>query len=764
MNKIFKFLSMLLLVNYNAQDIQTTAETSDVIIEKYKDNYIQLSREDQISKTFQFDEGEIFNYPDMEYRMYSYNLFSMPGTSEDVTPYMFPFDDHMTSNDYGTYALNYQTSSGETWYSTLYYNHFKENYHFYNIESNTIDFYVDISSFYRTSLQNNYPLEEMLNYYTEQNMDDIVFEMPLVIIDGVEVAGFLLNAIEDQYHMHFYSRAGTFEFVKTTETSPKRWLHMSIPKVDTMSDISVLQMNTATSLEAFNRFNLEEVPGGVSFVFDSSYYDKHSPFLFEVADINLLDKQVTFDHYIGHEYYDAIEYENEPLTGFIAESIKLKFNTTVRNTVGSTVKTETKTQFKTLKLSYNSTVNGAYIYDITSELPDLKTSGSVEVLQVTYEVQTENYTSDGDYKHIYENRMEHPTFSYESANAIRIYYYDLKQYGLKAANIFNNWDEIFTGVEAVLTLGISTIPAFRGFFYKLNLANNIINNYYMVQAFGFDFYFDDNKTKPIKNIKSVTTKYQYGANYSKTFDTSESYLANYPIKVRTLTNKDFEDTNWLGNYKMDKEKGVLMFDYTSENIPDDMRGLNIYENKAYDYVIMNCYKIGDLSTCIRHMESLEITYQVDGYETAKMVSNSLGLHIVDGKVYGADGTYYPEYGVYESEDGTQVVGKDNNNDGNITSDETVNSDTGKFEGDPLPEEDKWSENWKDFIDNLTKEDGILDKAKTVILVILGIGLIGVLAYGGYKIYMASQATKLVNNTNKQYKNKSKSTRKGKKRK
>ena len=176
MNKIFKFLSMLLLVNSNAQDIQTTAETSDVIIEKYKDNYIQLSREDQISKTFQFDEGEIVNYPDMEYRMYSYNLFSMPGTCEDATPYMFPFDKHLITNDHGTYALNYQTSSGETWYSTLYYTHCKENYHFYNIESNTIDFYVDISSFYRTSLQNNYPLEEMLNYYTEQNIDDIVFE------------------------------------------------------------------------------------------------------------------------------------------------------------------------------------------------------------------------------------------------------------------------------------------------------------------------------------------------------------------------------------------------------------------------------------------------------------------------------------------------------------------------------------------------------------------------------------------------------------
>ena len=97
---------------------------SDVTIEKYEDNYIQLSREDQISKTYEFDEGEIVNYPDMEYRMYSYNLYSMPGTCEDATPYMFPFDKHLTTNDHGTYGLQYQASNGQTWYSSLYYNHF----------------------------------------------------------------------------------------------------------------------------------------------------------------------------------------------------------------------------------------------------------------------------------------------------------------------------------------------------------------------------------------------------------------------------------------------------------------------------------------------------------------------------------------------------------------------------------------------------------------------------------------------------------------
>ena len=766
MHKLFKFLSMLLLVNSNAQDIQMSNNVKDIIVETYKENYIQLATPESVHKIDAFEPTDVITYENMEYRMYSYNLFNQPGDLEDATPYMFPYSDYMISNDKGTYTLQYQNEQGSTWYSTLFYNHYKENIHFYDIEENTVDFYVDISSFYRTYLSVNNPLKQMLNYYSTKTDTDFVFEMPLVIIDGVDVGGFLLNSVKGENHIHFYSRAGTFEFVQTTESSPKRWLHVTLPKVDIMNDISILEMKTFTSITDFNKYDISVESGLSSFVFDESYATKHSPFLFEVADINLIDKQVTFDHYIGHEFYDSIEYENEPLTGFEAETIKLKFNTTTRNVVGSTVTTNTKSEIKTLNLSFNSKVNDAYIYDITSPLPDLKTSGSVEVLQVTYEVVTENYTSNENYRHIYENKMEHPTFSYDATTAIRIYYYDLHQYGLKAANIFNNWDEIFTGIEAALTLGISTIPAFKGFFYKINVANAIINNYYMVQAFGFDFYFDDNKTKPINNIKTVTTKYQYGANYSKTFDTSEAYLANYPIKVRTLSNKDFNDTNWLGNYKIDEQTGVVMFDYTSNNIPDDMRGLNTYDNKAYDYVIMNCYKIGDLSTCIRHMESLEITYQVDGYETAKMVSNSLGLHIVDGKVYGADGTYYPEYGVYESEDGTQVVGKDNNNDGNITVDETVNSDTGKFEGEALPEEDKWAENWKDFIEELTKEDGILDKIKVILLIALGIGAVGLIAFGGYKLYMASQTAKLVTNQNRQYTNtnKSKLTRKGKKRK
>ena len=766
MHKLFKFLSMLLLVNSNAQDIQMSNNVKDTIVETYKENYIQLATPKSVHKIDAFEPTDVIAYDNMEYRMYSYNLFNQPGDLEDATPYMFPYSDYMISNDKGTYTLQYQNEQGSTWYSTLFYNHYKENIHFYDIEENTVDFYVDISSFYRTYLSVNNPLKQMLNYYSTKTDTDFVFEMPLVIIDGVDVVGFLLNSVKGENHIHFYSRAGTFEFIQTTVSSPERWLHVTLPKVDIMNDISILEMKTFTSITDFNKYDISVESGLSSFVFDESYATKHSPFLFEVADINLIDKQVTFDHYIGHEYYDSIEYENEPLTGFEAETIKLKFNTTTRNVVGSTVTTNTKSEIKTLNLSFNSKVNDAYIYDITSPLPDLKTSGSVEVLQVTYEVVTENYTSNENYRHIYENKMEHPTFSYDATTAIRIYYYDLHQYGLKAANIFNNWDEIFTGIEAALTLGISTIPAFKGFFYKINVANAIINNYYMVQAFGFDFYFDDNKTKPINNIKTVTTKYQYGANYSKTFDTSEAYLANYPIKVRALSNKDFNDTNWLGNYKIDEQTGVVMFDYTSNNIPDDMRGLNTYDNKAYDYVIMNCYKIGDLSTCIRHMESLEITYQVDGYETAKMVSNSLGLHIVDGKVYGADGTYYPEYGVYESEDGTQVVGKDNNNDGNITVDETVNSDTGKFEGEALPEEDKWSENWKDFIEELTKEDGILDKIKVILLIFLGIGAIGLIAFGGYKLYMASQTAKLVTNQNRQYTNtnKSKTTRKGKKRK
>ena len=112
--------------------------------------------------------------------------------------------------------------------------------------------------------------------------------------------------------------------------------------------------------------------------------------------------------------------------------------------------------------------------------------------------------------------------------------------------------------------------------------------------------------------------------------------------------------------------------------------------------------------------------------------------------------------VYVSDDGTQVVAKDENNDGKLTSDETINSDTGSFQGDPLPEEDKWTQNWNDFIENLTKEDGVLDKAKTTILIILGVGLLVLIGYGIIRIIPLVKTNKTTT-----YKNKK---RKGKKRK
>ena len=140
--------------------------------------------------------------------------------------------------------------------------------------------------------------------------------------------------------------------------------------------------------------------------------------------------------------------EEETVNDFIAESIKLKFNSTTKQKIGSTIQTKKTTIERTLNLSFKEEVNGTYVYDITTSLPELQSAGSLEVLEVTYEVKTDSYTSNSDYKHIYENKME-------ATSAIRQYYYDLNQYGLKAANIFNNWDEIFTGVQTVLSLGLS---------------------------------------------------------------------------------------------------------------------------------------------------------------------------------------------------------------------------------------------------------------------------------------------------------------------
>lgn len=757
MNKLFTFISMFLLINSNAQQIKMANNTPDSIIETYKENYVQLSSPEDIFEYNDFKES-VSKYENMEYRDYTYDLYRDEGNFEDASPYFFPFTDYLEKNNNGMYGLTYYTPSGNENYMAFVYNHYNENFHFYEYEENVIEFYLEVTNFFRTTHEiekSTNPFKEMLDYYTSQLESDFVFEIPLVIIDGVDVAGLLINTLEDEQHYHFYSRVGDMKFVQKTQTNNRTYLNIKIPRVDTINSIDILSASHFSNSNLFELY--DPTPSGVdTFIIADYLVDKHAPFLFEVADIDLLDKKVTFDHFVGNGYNDSLYIEEETVNDFIAESIKLKFNASTKQKIGSTIQTKKTTIERTLNLSFKEEVNGTYVYDITTSLPELQSAGSLEVLEVTYEVKTDSYTSNSDYKHIYENKMEHPTFSYEATSAIRQYYYDLNQYGLKAANIFNNWDEIFTGVQTVLTLGLSQIPTFKGWFYKHNLANNIINNYYMVQAFGFDFYFDENKTKPIPNVKSVTTKYQYGANYTKTYDTSEAYLAKYPIKVKTMTSTAFGDSNLLGNYKIDESKGVIMFDYTSENIPDEMRGLNTNNNKAYDYVIMNCYKIGDLSTCIRHMESLEITYVAKGYETVKLVSNSLGLHIVDGKVYGADGTYYPEYGVYVSDDGTQVVAKDENNDGKLTSDETINSDTGSFQGEPLPEEDKWTQNWNEFLDNLTKDDGVLDKAKTTILIILGVGLLVLVGYGTIKIVSLIKSNNNTPNKNKK--------RKGKKRK
>ena len=95
MHKLFKFLSMLLLVNSNAQDIQMSNNVKDTIVETYKENYVQLATPESVHKIDAFEPTDVITYENMEYRMYSYNLFNQPGDLEDATPYMFPYSDYM---------------------------------------------------------------------------------------------------------------------------------------------------------------------------------------------------------------------------------------------------------------------------------------------------------------------------------------------------------------------------------------------------------------------------------------------------------------------------------------------------------------------------------------------------------------------------------------------------------------------------------------------------------------------------------------------
>lgn len=435
--------------------------------------------------------------------------------------------------------------------------------------------------------------------------------------------------------------------------------------------ITIPYMESITNITYLDAFKDDEdyisKKENVVFAFDESMSGYYYYYFFDFCSLSVINHKIGIEG--KYVYFDE---ENYTKYTFTLKSMKVLFTGTKKVTNLTTKDAISITPSTTIgKVSYIPL--DAKVYDCTFTLRDSEpdengivnwlydgldfennVSGSIKIQSLTFEINENGKTLT----HHYDNCNIHK-YSFNCDKGIRTYYYTMKGY---YRNEFRSWH-------------LATI--FGGW---------MTNAEYNFQVFGFDFYFDKQKTMEIPNVQSITLKYQFGYSGPNPKEGTNGFYPNDPdepykdIRIRTIAVK--EHTSGLGKYDFgindldkDDENMGLVYDAHDYMMTDD-------DGYTHDYIIYKWRKRGTDYYSISTMDALEITYQSEAQETVRMVGNSLGLHVVtddDGNmiVCDADGNPRTEYGVYVSEDGSAIPGLDTNGDGKVTIDETINSDTGE---------------------------------------------------------------------------------------
>ena len=173
----------------------------------------------------------------------------------------------------------------------------------------------------------------------------------------------------------------------------------------------------------------------------------------------------------------------------------------------------------------------------------------------------------------------------------------------------------------------------------------------IMQVYGFDFYFDENKEFPINNIQSIEFDFELKGNRVRKTYTETTVDAFSRFFTKGYDGYD----NLLTNYaswpevceRLDENGKEIVFDYALVHRLDKDNGEQI-----------------------NNLSPLKITYLDDNFSIQEAVPNSLGLHEVDGKLYDKDGNLRLDYTLKEVEltdsngnkyTGFDIVDKDGNN-------------------------------------------------------------------------------------------------------
>lgn len=382
---------------------------------------------------------------------------------------------------------------------------------------------------------------------------------------------------------------------------------------------------------------------------------------------------------------------------------------------------ETKTYNATF--TRQSETSGNWLYTLDEEIP-MTSSGQMRIYSITFHpivdgTVREDLTFTQDY-----TKTELFKYSFDLKKAARIYYYNWASYYC----MFTRNENLSTAEQIVSVIPL-TAPGFWAYKGISNLIKNSRQNW---QTFAFSFYFDDDKTEPIPDVKKITLKWQCGFERANPEPDSDGFYSGFQNnenkKVHIATKEVNNNRLPNGTYALD-EDGMFLSD-------KDSCHKAYTANKKYDYAVAKLHKRGDktFNSYISQMSPLEISYETTECELVRMVGNSKGLHIVqddDGNdiVVNSEGIAPTDgiYGIFVASDGTKLPGVDKNGDGKITADEVINSDTGEGANYADPNDQSFLNKVEDFFKNLL--DQIKDAVKKprtwlwTILIILVVGTI-----------------------------------------
>ena len=277
------------------------------------------------------------------------------------------------------------------------------------------------------------------------------------------------------------------------------------------------------------------------------------------------------------------------------------------------------------------------------ELKLNKSYGTIKINDLSFYVYLTNlnnaYIDEDELITLDFSNVSSVYYTYDSRPKIDTYCYQFDDYLMTSAGA--RIDNVY--------LGFGDIVAFKNLFELIGTAiEGAIN---VMQVYGFDFYFDEDKLLPIDNVQSIKfdflldgKRYQKIYTETETSDFARFFLNGYDDLNNILTDHD----SWPR---------------VCERIDDQG------EEKIFDYALV--HHVGNKRTgkYIKELDVLEITYLTEDFSLKQAVSNDLGLHEVDGKLYDKDGNLRLDYTLKEVEltddngntyTGTEIVDKDGN--------------------------------------------------------------------------------------------------------